>query len=85
LGFLDVGRTAGRGWVSLLFTSNFISPKGLASTGERGISGSFVERTVRITQLPERAAAAAREQIRAATPQKTGRVQPTTASVPADD
>jgi len=50
-----------------------------------GDEENFIERTVRIAQLAEAAAAAARERIVAATPQKTGRVQPTTASVPADD
>jgi hypothetical protein len=50
-----------------------------------GHPDNFVERTITVSALAPAAARAARERILAATPQKTGRVQPTTESVPAED
>ena len=51
----------------------------------QGDEDNHVERTVRITKLPDALARHALERMRAATPEKTGRVQPTMASVPADE
>jgi hypothetical protein len=49
----------------------------------QGDPDNFVERVIRITQLPADEAAKAREAMLAATPKKTGRVTPTIESVPA--
>ena len=51
----------------------------------QGDADNFVERTVRITQLPRAAAEKARVAMLMATPKKTGRVTPTIESVPAQD
>jgi hypothetical protein len=51
----------------------------------QGDPDNFVERTVRIRQLPEEQAAKARAAMIAATPIKTGRVTPYLESLPADD
>ncbi|VWX63875.1 conserved hypothetical protein [Burkholderiales bacterium 8X] len=50
-----------------------------------GDPDNFVERTIRITQLPAQQAEKARLAMLAATPKKTGRVTPTIESVPAND
>jgi hypothetical protein len=49
----------------------------------QGDENNFVERTVRITQLPPAEAEKARLAMVMATPKKTGRVTPTIESVPA--
>ncbi|HMA08188.1 MAG TPA: hypothetical protein VKP68_10005, partial [Ramlibacter sp.] len=50
-----------------------------------GDPDNFVERTIRIRQLPAEKAVVARAAMLAATPQKTGRVTPYIESVPADE